>query len=139
MKKVLVCSAFLAIFCAVGFTGTCFASDKGPADLTLESTIDPAKKPKPAIFPHAKHQETLKCGDCHHSKDDAGKQVAYVEGQKIEKCESCHNSKAEMPKKLATFKGAAHANCKECHTKTAKADESKKALKKCTTCHPKKK
>ncbi len=132
MKKFTLIAAALVL--GLCFTGTSFANaDKGPAEMTLESTIDKAKKAKPAIFPHAKHQETLTCGDCHHSKDADGKKVDYVEGQKIEKCESCHNKAAGMPKKLTTFKEAAHANCKTCH----KAKD--KALAKCTVCHPKKK
>jgi len=132
MKKVTLIAA--ALILGLCFAGTSFAeADKGPADITLESTIDKAKKAKSAIFPHAKHQETLTCGDCHHSKDAAGKQVAYVDGQKVEKCESCHNKAAGMPKKLTTFKEAAHANCKACHKKTDKK------LAKCTVCHPKKK
>lgn len=131
MKKILACCAALALMGMVGF-GVATASDKGPADMTLESTIDKAKKPKPAIFPHAAHQDRLECGDCHHAKDDAGKQVAYAEGQKIEKCESCHNKGETMPKKLATYKGAAHALCKSCHAKTSKD------LAKCGVCHPKK-
>ena len=132
MKKVTLIAA--ALILGLCFAGTSFAeADKGPADITLESTIDKAKKAKSAIFPHAKHQETLTCGDCHHSKDAAGKQVAYVDGQKVEKCESCHNKATGMPKKLTTFKEAAHANCKACHKKTDKK------LAKCTVCHPKKK
>ncbi len=132
MKKVTLIAA--ALILGLCFAGTSFAeADKGPADITLESTIDKAKVAKSAIFPHAKHQETLTCGDCHHSKDAAGKQVAYVDGQKVEKCESCHNKAAGMPKKLTTFKEAAHANCKACHKKTDKK------LAKCTVCHPKKK
>ena len=123
------------------FTGVSFASDdKGPAEMTLESTIDKAKK---AIFNHAKHQETMTCGDCHHSKDADGKQVAYVEGQKVEKCESCHNKAAgiDAAKKLSTFKQAAHANCKACHKAKDKelGTPKDKALAKCTVCHPKKK
>ncbi len=134
MKRLALYAVSTALVMGVAFTGTSFAEDdKGPADMTLTSTIDPAKKAKPAIFPHGKHQETLECGDCHHSKDADGKQVAYVAGQKIEKCESCHNKAAGMPKKLTTFKEAAHANCKACHKKTDKK------LAKCTVCHPKKK
>ncbi|MEN8200729.1 MAG: cytochrome c3 family protein [Thermodesulfobacteriota bacterium] len=136
MKKVTLYAAAAALVLGLCFTGTAFAeADKGPAEMTLESTIDPAKKPKPAVFPHAKHQETLTCADCHHSKDADGKQVAYVDGQKIEKCESCHNKAAgiDKAKKLSTFKEAAHANCKACHK------EKDKALAKCTVCHPKKK
>jgi len=133
MKKVTLIAAATALVLGLCFTGASFANDaKGPADITLESTIDKAKKAKPAVFPHAKHQEKLACGDCHHSKDADGKQVAYVEGQKIEKCESCHNKAAGMSDKLTTFKDAAHANCKECHKKESKD------LAKCTVCHPKK-
>ncbi len=134
MKKITLYAVFAVMALGLCFTGASFAADeKGPADITLESTIDKAKKAKPAVFPHAKHQETLTCGDCHHSKDADGKQIAYVEGQKVEKCESCHNKAAGMPKKLTTFKEAAHANCKGCHKK------KDKALAKCTVCHPKKK
>ncbi len=108
------------------------AVDKGPAEITLESTLDPAKKPKPAIFPHSEHQNRLQCGECHHGKDAEGKRVAYSDGQKIEKCEACHNSKEVMPKKLATFMKAAHERCKTCHKNTSKD------LVKCSVCHPKK-
>ena len=132
MKKVLICSVALAFICTTGLISMA-NDDKGPAEITLTSTIDAAKKAKPSVFPHAKHQETLKCADCHHSKDADGKQVAYVEGQKIEKCESCHNKAAGMPKGLQTFKDAAHKNCKGCH----KAKDKK--LAKCGVCHPKKK
>ncbi len=143
MKKTVLCAVTAALALGLCFTGTSMAKkvDKGAADLTLESTIDKAKKAKPAIFPHAKHQETLACGDCHHSKDADGKKVDYVDGQKIEKCESCHNKAAGMPKKLTTFKEAAHANCKACHKATDKelGTPKAKSLAKCTVCHPKKK
>jgi hypothetical protein len=134
MKKVLICGVALAFLCSLGLAGMSLANDKGPAELTLESTIDKAKKVKPAHFPHAKHQEKLKCGKCHHTKGADGKQAAYSEGMKIEKCESCHNKAAGMPKGLETFKNAAHKNCKGCHKKTGN-----KALTKCGICHPKKK
>lgn len=134
MKRIALYAVATALVMGFAFTGASFANDaKGPAEMTLTSTVDPAKKAKPALFPHAKHQEKLKCGECHHSKDDAGKQTAYVEGMKIQKCESCHNKAAGMPKKLTTFKEAAHANCKSCHKKTDKK------LAKCNVCHPKKK
>lgn len=134
MRRLTLCAVSVALAFGLCFAGASLASDeKGPAEMALKSTVDPAKKPKPAMFPHAKHQERLECGECHHSKDADGKQVAYVEGQKIEKCESCHNKAAGMPKKLSTFKQAAHANCKSCHKKTDKK------LAKCTVCHPKKK
>jgi hypothetical protein len=131
MKKVLICGVALAFLCTSALVAM---ADNGPAEITLTSTIDAAKKAKPSVFPHAKHQETLKCSDCHHSAKD-GKQVPYVEGQKIEKCESCHNKAAGMSnKKLSTFKDAAHMNCKGCHKETGN-----KKLTKCGTCHPKKK
>ena len=133
MKKIALYAVATALVMGLCFTGTSFANaDKGPADITLESTIDGAKKAKPSIFPHAKHQETLACADCHHA-GTVGAQVAYTEGMEIAKCESCHNKAAGMPKKLSTFKDAAHANCKGCHKKTDKA------LAKCGVCHPKKK
>lgn len=130
MKKTVLYAVATALVFGLCFAGASFA-DNGPADITLESTVDPAKKAKPAIFPHAKHQETLTCGDCHHSKDADGKQVAYVEGQKIEKCESCHNKAAGLDAKLSTFKDAAHAKCKTCHA------AKDKAMAKCSVCHPK--
>lgn len=119
----------IAGLCLAG-AGSCLAT-KGPATMTLSSTIDQAKKAKPALFPHAKHQEKLVCGECHHGTGADGKQVPYKEGQIIQKCESCHNTAAAMPKKLSTFKKAAHANCKACH----KAKD--KSLAKCSVCHPK--
>ena len=145
MKKTLICATALTFLACVAFTGSAFATaDKGPADITLETTmrtVDKGKKPtkpKPAVFPHAKHQETIDCADCHHS-GKPGALEAYKDGQKIEKCESCHNKAAGMPKKLETFKAVAHKNCKGCHSDIAKADPSKKALKSCKACHPKKK
>ncbi len=132
MKKVLVYGVAFAFLCTTALVA--IASDKGPAEMTLQSTVDPAKKPKPVLFPHAKHQEKLECADCHHSKGDDGKQVAYTEGMKIEKCESCHNKAAGISKDVETFKKAAHKNCKGCHKETGK-----KELTKCATCHPKKK
>ena len=131
MKKVLICSVALAFICTTGLIS--MANDNGPAEITLESTIDKAKKAKPAVFPHAKHQEKLKCAECHHGKAADGKQAAFVEGQKIEKCESCHNKAAGMPKGLMTFKDVAHKNCKGCHK-----ESGDKKLTKCGTCHPKK-
>ena len=134
MKRIALYAVATALVMGLAFTGASFANDdKGPTEMTLKSTVDPAKKAKPALFPHAKHQEKLKCGECHHSKDAAGKQTPYVEGMKIQKCESCHNKAAGMPKKLTTFKDAAHARCKACHKKTDKK------LAKCNVCHPKKK
>ena len=98
---------------------------------------DKAKKPKPAVFPHAKHQEVAKCADCHHSAKD-GKQIPYEEGQEVGKCEDCHYKGSEMPKKLDSFKGAAHVNCKDCHKKVVEEKpELAEKFAKCMPCHPK--
>jgi hypothetical protein len=129
MKKMLLCGTMVLSFCVAGVVGLAMAADKGPAEIVLKSTVDPAATPKPATFPHAAHQARQKCGDCHHGKGADGKRIAYVEGQKIEKCETCHNTKAGMPEKVNSFKNAGHALCKDCHTK------SKPELAKCTVCH----
>ena len=143
LKKVLACSvvSLFVFYGAASFISA--AVDAGPADITIVSST--SKKPKPAVFPHKKHQETLKCAECHHSNAD-GKQVAYKEGQKIEKCESCHNKdvlagKTKGKLKLDTIKGAGHGNCLACHKEMAKKDPALKERKidKCKACHPKKK
>lgn len=131
MKKcIATCCTVVGIF---GFCNiaSIFAADMGPAEMTLQATVDPAKTPKPARFPHAEHQGRLQCSDCHHGKNDSGAQVAYSDGQKIEKCETCHNSSSGMPKNLETFKNAAHALCKNCHK------ENSNDLAKCSVCHVK--
>lgn len=133
MKKALIIVAAVAFVFSTGLASMSMASEKGPAEITLQSTIDGAKTPKPAVFPHAKHQETLKCGECHHGKGDDGKRVDYTEGMAIQKCESCHNKAAGMPKGLETFKDVAHQKCKGCHKETGN-----KELTKCNTCHAKK-
>lgn len=134
MKKTVLYAAAFALVMGLGFSASVMAADdKGAAEMTLQATVDAATKAKPAVFPHAKHQETLTCGECHHGKDAAGKQVAYVEGMKIEKCETCHNKAAGLEKKIATFKDAAHTNCKGCHTEK-KVDTKKLG---CKLCHTK--
>jgi hypothetical protein len=137
MKKVLICSVALVFLCTTGFVSLSMAGDeKGPAEITLNP-----KGKKPVIFPHAKHQEKQKCGECHHSKGKDGKQVAYVEGQKNEKCATCHTDdmlKGKVKGKTA-MQRAGHGNCLACHKKMAKEDAKLKKLKKCKTCHPKKK
>lgn len=139
MVKKFVIAVAAACFLA-GSLGLVVASDMGPADITLKSEGE-MKKP-PVVFPHKAHQDTLKCGDCHHGMDADGKQVAYEEGQAIGKCVSCHNTEKLAGKKkdkleLDTFKGAGHGNCLECHKEVAAKDEAKKDLKKCDTCHKK--
>ncbi len=135
MKTITLCTIAVVLSAGLCFTASGFAgvADKGPDTMTLATTIDKAKKPKPAVFPHAKHQEELTCGTCHHSKDADGNKIDYVDGQKIEKCELCHNKAAGMPKKINSFKNAAHVKCKGCHK------SKDKKLAKCSVCHPKKK
>jgi len=143
LKKVLACSvASFFIFCGVAtFAGA--DTDKGPAEIKLISKT--SKKPKLAVFPHKVHQEKFECGECHHGIAD-GKQVPYVEGQKIEQCATCHNKeklagKTKGKLKLDTPKGFGHGDCLACHKAMAKKDPALKAKKitKCSTCHPKKK
>ena len=64
-KKVLICILVGACFCLAGIA----IADNGPAEMVLQAEKDKAKKPKPAVFPHAKHQEIAKCADCHHSAE----------------------------------------------------------------------
>jgi len=130
MKKLIVFGALLATCCVPCLLSSAQAADKGPAEITLQSTIDPAKTPKQAFFPHGEHQSRLECKTCHHGKGADGKRISYVEGQKIDKCESCHNTKdAAMPEKVNTFKKAAHSLCQACHKK------NKPELAKCSVCH----
>ena len=129
-KSIIFAAVFAMIFSFAAIT-TINAADKGPADMVLET----AKKKKPAEFPHKKHQDLMPCSECHHGKDDAGKQTAYKEGMKIQKCASCHD-KDMANAKLNNFMKAAHANCKDCHKKGYKG---KKGPTKCSGCHPKKK
>lgn len=133
-KKTIVCFtafAFLAGFTAIN--SAMAETDKGPAEMVLQATVDAAKKPKPATFNHKKHQDNtevkMACGDCHHGKGADGKQTAYTDGMKIEKCETCHNKAAGLKKEIATFKDAAHTNCKGCHKEKAKGPQ------KCPECH----
>lgn len=142
LKKILACSV-VSLFVVCGAVSYSLAADKGPADITISSST--SAKPKPAVFPHAKHQEAFECGECHHGMADDGKQVPYAEGQEIGKCESCHNEEKLAGKmkdklKLDTIKGAGHGNCLECHKEKAKEDAALKERKidKCAACHPKK-
>ncbi len=136
-KKLLLCTAALAFVFSIAIAGgTCFASDPGPAELTLKAE----KGNKPVKFSHKKHQDMNPCTDCHHVKDADGKQAPLAEGAAVEKCATCHNADmaTDDPKsKLTSFKGVAHLNCKGCHKDAAK--EGKAAPTKCAGCHPKKK
>ncbi len=132
-RKIIVCVFGVIFLCFAGIV----IADNGPAEMTLQAEKDKASKPKPAVFPHAKHQEIAECGDCHHGAAD-GKQVPYEEGQEIGKCESYHFSGNGMDKKIETFKNAAHVNCKDCHKEVVSSKpELKDKFKGCLPCHPK--
>lgn len=131
MKTMLVYGTILAFCCASCLVGSAKAGDKGPAEITLQSIMSPAKPPKPAQFPHGAHQARLECKTCHHGKSTDGKRLPYSEGQKIEPCETCHNSKAGISAKINTFQKVAHTLCKDCH----KANNPE--LVKCSVCHKK--
>lgn len=130
MNKLLVCGTLLALCCAPCLLSIAHAADKGPVEITLQATIDPATPQKPARFPHGDHQARLECKTCHHGKSVEGKRISYTEGQKIDKCETCHTSKAAtLPEHVNTFQKAAHVLCKDCHKK------NKPELAKCSVCH----
>jgi len=85
MKKVIVYAVAVAFLCGAGFAGLSMAEeDKGPAEITLQT----AEAKKPAVFPHAAHQEKIECDKCHKSEN-------YLPG--------------------AWTKDAGHALCKDCH------------------------
>lgn len=115
------------VFCLALITAGISVANTGEAEMVLKT----ASGKKPAAFPHKKHQDSMECASCHHTKDATGKQGPYVAGEE-KKCESCHNKDMANPK-LNSFKNAAHALCKECHKKAAK--EGKNAPTKCTGCH----
>lgn len=128
MKKfVIIAVGFaLALSFAIGVSKSVADTMTGPAEMTLTT----AAAKKPATFPHAKHQEKLECASCHHGKDDAGKQVPFAAGMKIQKCVTCHNADDMTDKKLNSFKGVAHEKCKGCHKESGGPT-------KCTGCHVK--
>ena len=129
-KKSLVMLIVSVFVMSLGLGVTMSLADNGPADITLN-----ADGKKPSVFPHAKHQEKITCGECHHYQDDAGAQVACMDDtlDKIAKCDTCHNADFAN-EKLRTWKDIGHGNCKSCHTE--KKDEG--APTKCAGCHPKK-
>lgn len=144
MPKNKLVYGIVAVFILASNAGLSYSKvENGPEDITMvdQNSI----KPKPATFPHWKHQEEITCGKCHHSMDSDLEKIEYNEGQEIGQCSSCHNRDTlagrtlvklgnKKPIKLDTIKDAVHANCIPCHKKTRK-----RKLSKCDTCHPKKK
>lgn len=132
MNKFLIGTAILVLCCSTGEAGFASGTKNGPADITLQTIVNAQKTPRPAFFPHFKHQELTGCETCHHGKGPDGKQKAFIKGQKIEKCETCHNDKTGMPEKLANLKRVGHTLCMNCHL------ENNQELIKCGACHTKK-
>ena len=135
-KKSLILLVVTAFVMSLGLGVSMSLADKGPAEITLNpDNRDAAKTGKPALFPHAKHQEKNDCGACHHYQDDAGARTACMDDSldKIAKCDTCHNADFAN-EKLRTWKDIGHGLCKDCHKKM-KEDG---APTKCAACHPKK-
>jgi predicted CXXCH cytochrome family protein len=138
-KKSLILLVVTAFVMSMGLGVTMSLADdtKGDAEITLNpDNRDAAKKGKPAVFPHAKHQEREKCGTCHHYQDDAGARAACDDDSldKIAKCDTCHDADFAN-EKLRKWKDIGHGLCKACHKKM----KAEGAPTKCGACHPKKK
>ncbi len=131
-KKSLILLVVTAFVMSLGLGVTMSMADNGPADITINADSKSAK-PKPAQFPHAKHQEKNDCATCHHI-DDGGKQAPLAEGGAVAKCDSCHNADFAN-EKLRKWKDIGHGLCKDCHKKK----KAEGAPTKCGACHPKKK
>ena len=135
-RKSLILLVVTAFVMSLGLGVSMSFADKGPAEITLNpDNRDAAKTGKPAVFPHAKHQELNDCGTCHHYQDDAGARTACMDDtlDKIAKCDTCHNVDFAN-EKLRTWKDIGHGLCKDCHKKM----KAEGAPTKCGACHPKK-
>ena len=101
MKKVVILGVAVAFLCAAGFASMTMAEeDKGPAEITLQT--EAAKKP--ALFPHAAHQERgVECDKCHKDSNFAAGAWTKEAGHAL--CKECH--KAE----------GAPVKCGTCHPK----------------------
>jgi hypothetical protein len=117
MKKAAV---LIALLFGLVVAGIAFA-DNGPETITL----DGGKKGN-ITFHHHKHQENIKCGECHHGPGHSD----YTEGMQIHKCDECHKKGGDVPKKLQKPMKAFHKNCKDCH-------KAHGGPTKCGACHKK--
>lgn len=124
MKKTLLYGSILAFLWVCYMAEVVMADNFGPQEIRWETR-------KTATFPHALHQNLYSCGICHHSMDEYGNKIDYVEEDPI-KCELCHNKYTDMPRKLDSFIEVAHILCRGCHK-----ESNDKELTKCVTCHPK--
>jgi predicted CXXCH cytochrome family protein len=134
-KKSLILLVVTAFVMSLGLGVSMSLADKGPADITLNAdNRDAAEKGKPAVFPHAKHQEKNDCGTCHHY-GDVGARTACTDDTlgEIKKCDECHNAEFAN-EKLRKWKDIGHGLCKDCHKKM----KAEGAPTKCGACHPKK-
>jgi hypothetical protein len=105
-------------------------SKRGPAVIKMQT----ARKKKPALFPHRKHQGMYDCAECHHGMDSEGKQLPYIDGMVIQHCVTCHNPTMEN-KQLGSLMKAAHARCKGCHKKVVAESGTAGPIGKCSGCH----
>ena len=117
MKKIAVLLAVL-IFSAVAF-----AANNGPAEINLgEKWVDGGKtKKKAVIFPHALHQKSNDCTECHVSADGSGLKNLKKGGEL---------NLAGALKKGKTSNDAHNLFCWDCHKK-----KKVKKGKSCTKCH----
>ena len=129
IKKSVICTAALAFVFSFAVAGGVSHANNGPAEIVLKT----ADAKKPAAFPHKKHQEMMKCAECHHTMTADGKKGPYVAGQE-KACPTCHDGKQIKDHKVATFKNAAHQRCKGCHKEGL---NGKKGPTKCSACHKK--
>ena len=106
MKKVhlIVCGVMLAGLMFSGTAQKVKAEDKGPAEIILQT----AKAKKPVKFPHASHQERMKCDDCHKSEHFAPSATEWTKDAGHALCRDCHK-KNDGPTK-----------CNDCHIKAKK-------------------
>ncbi len=97
----------------------------------------------PVKFSHEKHvkEHKIACTECHHVYVN-GKNV-WKEGQPVKKCSECHNPIKKKGQKPMDLMHAYHKNCMGCHKQLAKEGKISKAeykkLRRCNTCHQKKK
>ncbi len=103
---------------------------RGPAVILMQT----ARKRKPALFPHRKHQGMFECANCHHGMDSDGKQLPYTEGMEIQHCVTCHNPSMDNPQ-LNSLMLAAHTRCKGCHRKIVAESGTAGPIDKCIGCH----
>jgi len=106
MKKTVF--AMVAVLFAVGlFLSSSLVKaeeDKGPAEITLTT----ADAKKPAVLPHHKHQERMKCDDCHKSENFAPAADAWTKDMGHALCKDCHKANNGPTK------------CNDCHSKGGK-------------------